>query len=116
MRRALVAIAALAVGVALADEAFRPCVVRGKTQPGAWIVSNCGQIAQADEKGRYEITLPVQGVYCLKSMADGFEEVCRPWLEVPAKGDVDFVMWSRPDPAKIKRVRYAEQNSAELAE
>jgi hypothetical protein len=100
MRRALVVVVALAAGAALADEAFQPCVVRGKTQPGAWVVSNCGQIAQADEKGRYEITLPVQGVYCLKSMADGFEEVYRPWLEVPAKGDVDFVMWSRPDPAR----------------
>ena len=100
MRRALDILAALAAGVALADESFHPCVVRGRTQPGAWIVSNCGQVAQADKKGLYEITLPVQGVYCLKSMADGFEEVCRPWLEVPAKGDVDFVMWSRPDPAR----------------
>ena len=100
MGRVLVIVAALAAGVSLADEAFHPCVVRGRTQPGAWVVSNCGQVAQADKKGRYEITLPVQGVYCLKSMADGFEEVCRPWLEVPAKGDVDFTMWSRPDPAR----------------
>jgi len=97
MRRALVVVAAMAAVAALADESFHPCVVRGRTQPGAWIVSNCGQVARADEKGRYEITLPVQGVYCLKSMADGFDEVCRPWLEVPAKGSVDFTMWSRPN-------------------
>lgn len=100
MRNVLVIVAALATGVALADDAFRPCTVSGKTEPGAWVVSNCGQVAKADKDGRYEITLPVQGVYCLKSMADGFEEVCRPWLEVPAKGDVDFVMWSRPDPSR----------------
>lgn len=94
----------LAAESALADDGagdgFHPCVVRGKTQPGAWIVSNCGQVARADEKGRYEMTLPVQGVYCLKAMADGFEEVCRPWLEVPTTGDVDLVMWSRPDPSR----------------
>ena len=38
MRRALVVLAAMAAGVALADGAFHPCVVRGKTQPGAWVV------------------------------------------------------------------------------
>ena len=98
--------AATCAGATRADEAFHPCVVRGRTQPGAWVVSNCGQIAHADEKGRYEITLPVQGFYCLKSMADGFEEVCRPWLEVPAKGDVNFVMKSRPDP--LRRVVHGD--------
>ena len=35
MRMSFVIVAALAAGVALADEAFLPCVVRGKTQPGA---------------------------------------------------------------------------------
>ena len=100
MKLCLMAVAVSAACAGFADESFHPCTVRGRTQPGAWVVSNCGQIAKADEKGRYEITLPVQGVYCLKSMADGFEEVCRPWLEVPAKGDVDFVMWSRPDPSR----------------
>lgn len=90
----------LAVPAASAGDAFEPCTVRGRTEPGAWVVSNCGQVAQADEKGRYEITLPVQGIYCLKSMADGFEEVCRPWLEVPTRGDVDFIMWSRPNPKR----------------
>ena len=28
----------MAAGVALADGAFHPCVVRGRTQPGAWVV------------------------------------------------------------------------------
>ena len=75
--------AALVAGVALANGAFHPCVVRGRTHPGAWVVSNCGQIAHANEKGWYEISLPVQGVYCLKSMSDiqvidrgGFKFVC----------------------------------------
>ena len=77
---------------------FAPCTVRGRTEPGAWIVSNCGQIVRADEKGRYEIVLPVQGIYCLKAMKDGFDEVVRPWLEVPSRSDVDLPLWARPNP------------------
>ena len=42
----------LAVPAASAGDAFEPCTVRGRTEPGAWVVSNCGQVAQADEKGR----------------------------------------------------------------
>lgn len=79
---------------------FRPCRVTGKTAAKAWVVSNCGQVTRADEKGRYELTLPVQGVYCLKAMKDGFDEVARPWLEVPAHGPVDLPLWARPNPAK----------------
>ena len=100
MKRQLLLAALTAAFAGIADDVFHPCVVRGKSQPGAWIVSNCGQIARADGKGRYEIELPVQGVYCLKAMADGYEEECRPWLEVPAKGDVDLVLWSRPNPKR----------------
>ena len=87
-------------GVGDAVEGFHPCVVRGQTEPGARVVSNCGQIALADEKGRYEIVLPVQGVYCLKAMKTGYDEVARPWLEVPAKADVDLPLWARPNPRK----------------
>ena len=79
---------------------FRPCKVRGHTQPGAWVVANSGQIARADEHGHYEITLPAQGVYCLKAMADGFDEVSRPWLEVPARADVNLSLWAHPNPAR----------------
>ena len=60
MRMSFVIAAALAAGVAFADGAFHPCVVRGRTQPGAWVVSNCGQIAQA-EAVRYLFNSPWQG-------------------------------------------------------
>ena len=38
--------------VALAQPAaeFHPCRVTGKTMPGAWVVANSGEIAQADER------------------------------------------------------------------
>ena len=94
--------ALLTLGLVGAGDAaeFRPCRVTGKTEAKTWIVSNCGQVTQADEKGNYELTLPVQGVYCLKAMKDGFDEVARPWLEVPTHGPVDLPLWSRPNPAK----------------
>ena len=88
--------------VALAQLAaeFHPCRVTGKTMPGAWVVANSGEIAQADEKGRYEILFPVQGVYCLKAMKDGYGEAVRPWLVVPARAPVDLPLWALPDPKR----------------
>jgi hypothetical protein len=88
--------------VALAQPAaeFHPCHVTGKTMPGAWVVANSGEIAQADEKGRYEIVFPVQGVYCLKAMTDGYGEAVRPWLVVPARAPVDLPLWALPDPKR----------------
>ena len=79
---------------------FHPCRVAGKTMPGAWVVANSGEIAQADEKGRYEIVFPVQGVYCLKAMKDGYGEAVRPWLVVPARAPVDLPLWALPDPKR----------------
>ena len=94
--------ASLGAYVALAQPAaeFYPCRVTGKTMPGAWVVANSGEIAQADEKGRYEIVFPVQGVYCLKAMKDGYGEVVRPWLVVPARAPVDLPLWALPDPKR----------------
>ena len=92
---------ALGACVALAQTAeFHPCRVTGKTMPGAWVVANSGEIAQADEKGRYEIEFPVQGVYCLKAMKDGYGEAVRPWLVVPARAPVDLPLWALPDPKR----------------
>jgi len=79
---------------------FHKCRVTGRTEPGAWVVSNCGQVTQADKKGHYELELPVQGVYCLKAMKDGHDEAVRPWLEVPTRGPVNLPLWAFPNPAK----------------
>ena len=95
-------------GGVVPDAPFRPlsvgdfhrCRVSGRTEPGAWVVSNCGQVTQADEKGRYELELPVQGVYCLKAMKDGYDEAVRPWLEVPAKAPVSLPLWAFPNPRR----------------
>ncbi len=51
---------------------FHPCTVTGRTEPGAWVVANSGEIVQADARGHYEIVLPAQGVYGLMAMKDGF--------------------------------------------
>ena len=79
---------------------FHHCHVTGRTEPGAWVVSNCGQITQADSKGRYELELPVQGIYCLKAMKDGYDEAVRPWLEVPTKAPVNLPLWAFPNPKR----------------
>ena len=79
---------------------FHPCHVKGMTAPGAWVVANSGEITQADENGHYEIVFPVQGVYCLKAMKDGFDEAVRPWLVVPAPCNVNLPLWARPNPAR----------------
>ena len=92
------AVRALAVQTVPCTDGFRPCRVSGHAPPHAWIVSNTGEIVQADKNGEYEIELPVQGFYCLKAMKSGFCEQVRPWLQVPAVGPVDFVMWAQPDP------------------
>jgi len=67
--------AALVAGVALANEAFHPCVVRGRTQPGAWVVSNCGQIAEGDVrmlvgKTLYSLYASLPPTWRVKSEAD----------------------------------------------
>ena len=82
----------------LAD--FHRCTVRGRTESKAWVVANSGEVARADEKGRYEITLPAQGVYCLKAMKDGYGEAVRPWLVVPVACEVNLPLWARPDPGR----------------
>ena len=79
---------------------FHHCHVRGKTEPGAWVVANSGEIVQADAKGRYEIVFPAQGVYCLKAMKDGYSEAVRPWLVVPTPCPVNLPLWARPDPKR----------------
>jgi len=79
---------------------FHHCHVTGRTEPGAWVVANSGEIVQADAKGRYEITLPAQGVYCLKAMKDGFDENVRPWLVVPTKCPVNLPLWAFPNPKR----------------
>lgn len=79
---------------------FHPCLVHGQTHPEAWVVANSGQIVRADTNGFFEISLPVQGVYCLKAMADGFDEVSRPWLEVPVRADVNLPLWAHPNPSR----------------
>ena len=75
------------------------CHVSGRAPSGTYIVANTGEIVQADANNHYEITLPVQGVYCLKAMRNGYREMVRPWLIVPAPGPVNFDMWARRDPA-----------------
>lgn len=79
---------------------FHPCTVTGRTEPGAWVVANSGEIVQADARGHYEIVLPAQGVYCLKAMKDGFGEQTRPWLQVPAPCPVNLPLWALPDPKR----------------
>ena len=79
---------------------FRHCHVTGRTAPGAWVVSNCGQVTQADKHGDYELVLPVQGIYCLKAMKDGYDEAVRPWLEVPTRMPVNLPLWAFPNPAR----------------
>ena len=79
---------------------LHPCIVTGSTLPGAWVVANTGEITQADEEGRFEMTLPVQGVYCLKAMKDGYAEVVRPWLVVPTQCPVKLPLWLVPDPRR----------------
>lgn len=94
-------IALLGALFALSSSAgFHRCRVSGETAPRAWVVSNCGQVAQADGKGHYEIELRVQGVYCLKAMKDGYDEAVRPWLEVPARAPVDLPLWAFPNPKR----------------
>lgn len=83
----------------LSGEELHACVVRGHAPAGAYIVANTGEISQADERGQYEIVLPVQGIYCLKAMLDGYRAAERPWLTVPASGPVNFEMWALRDPA-----------------
>ena len=80
--------------------AFHRCRVSGRTEAGAWVVSNCGQITQADDKGRFELELPAQGIYCLKAMKDGHDEAVRPWLEVPTKVPVNLPLWAYPNPKR----------------
>ena len=82
----------------LAD--FHHCHVKGRTEPGAWVIANSGEIVQADSRGNYEIVLPAQGVYCLKAMKDGHSEAVRPWLVVPTMCPVNLPLWAFPDPKR----------------
>lgn len=79
---------------------FHPCTVSGRTEPGAFVVANSGEITQADAKGNYSITFPAQGVYCLKAMKDGFGENVRPWIMVPQIERVNLPLWAFPDPKR----------------
>lgn len=86
----LLVIAAAVAALQPSDAGFHRTKVVGKTLPGAYVVANTGEIVRANDKGEYELELPVEGVYCLKSMQDGYREAVRPWLTVPAPGPVNF--------------------------
>ena len=79
---------------------FSPCHLTGRTLPGAWVVSNCGQITRANAKGDFDLLLPVQGIYCVKAMADGYSECIRPWLEVPTKEPIKLHLKCLPEPRR----------------
>lgn len=94
----IVLLAAMAAVGQLAE--FHRCTVTGRTAPGARVVSNSGEIVQADASGDYSITLPCEGIYCLKAMKDGHGEAVRPWLQVPTKTRIDLPLWALPDPKR----------------
>ena len=61
----------------------------------------CVALAQTAEFHPCRVTVfPVQGVYCLKAMKDGYGEAVRPWLVVPALAPVDLPLWALPDPKR----------------
>ena len=91
-------VAACALATNGVSEEFGPCLVKGHTGANAWVVANTGEITQADDAGNFELKLPVQGVYCIKAMKDGYADVMRPWLVVPTAARLEIPMWAYKDP------------------
>jgi hypothetical protein len=76
---------------------FEPISVRGHAVPGAYVMANTGEITQADAEGRFALTLPLPGVYCLKAVADGMADAYLPMLELPSSTELRFSMTPEAD-------------------
>lgn len=80
------------------DYDFKPITVAGQAVPGAYVMANTGEITQADAQGRFHLGLPLPGVYCLKAVADGWQDAYLPMLHLPTADDLAFTM--RPEPRR----------------
>ncbi len=82
--------AVLIAAAVLQCSAFSKVEVKGKALPGAVVVSCTGELAECDENGMWKMTLPVEGMYAFKAMADDCKDSFAGGIIVPTNGLVTF--------------------------
>ena len=73
-----------------------PCI-SGTAPVGAYVMANTGEIVRVGADGKFALTLPVCGFYCLKAVADGMADAYVPRVEAPNSG-IDIKM--KPDASR----------------
>lgn len=62
-----------------------PCI-SGTAPVGAYVMANTGEIVRVGADGKFALTLPACGFYCLKAVADGMADAYVPRVEAPNSG------------------------------
>ena len=63
-----------------------PATIRGEAPPGAVVMADSGELAEAGPDGRFELTVPAPGRYALKAVASGMADAFVPMVQAPAEG------------------------------
>jgi len=63
-----------------------PSHISGTAPYGSYIMTNCGDIAKTDENGCFSLPVPCRGIYSLKAVMDGCNDVYVPYTKAPADG------------------------------
>ena len=60
--------------------------ISGIAPCGSYVMTNCGNIAYVGADGKFSLNVPCRGMYCIKAVADGYDDVYIPYVEAPAFG------------------------------
>ena len=76
---------------------WKPAELSGRAVPGSWITSSTGEVVQADEQGKFRMTMRGPGLYTLKAVADGYADSFLKQILAPASG-LEFTQ--KPEPGR----------------
>ncbi len=74
-----------------------PTYISGTAPEGCYVMTNCGEIQQVGADNCFSLSVPCSGMYSVKAVMDGCQDVIIPWLVAPAE---DLKITFTPDPAR----------------
>ena len=59
------------------------CTISGTAPKGCWVMTNCGEITEVDETETFTLPVPCPGMYSIKAVMDGCDDVYIPYIKAP---------------------------------
>ena len=68
------------------DFEIASCTISGTAPKGCWVMTNCGEITEVGETETFSLSVPCPGMYSIKAVMDGCDDVYVPYIKAPAHG------------------------------